>query len=214
MRSYSLHIGRLSCIYPGENDPPADHEEVVQMKKVVIAVLVVGLLSIAGTAMAKNNRGQKGVFPPNGACPQTYREGGPAWAGECPVFSGRNGMHRPGHGRGHQVHGRNGRGYRGHGWDGRMGWNAVDMPEALRAKAVEMEKLHVDLRDVLSRTPIDRDKALELHGKIVQIHQEIGAWRFAQRLEAIDSFRRQQELNRAVPPGQPAAPDKANPAKP
>ena len=120
------------------------------------------------------------------------------------MFSGRNGMHRPGLGRG----------YRGHGWDGRMGWNAVDMPEALRAKAVEMEKLHVDLRDVLSRTPIDRDKALELHGRIVQIHQEIGAWRFAQRLEAIDSFRRQQELNRAVPPGQPAAPDKADPAKP
>lgn len=186
----------------------------MRRKGIAVAVLAVGMLGAAGTAMAHGTEGFKGICAPVGPCPRTYREGGPLGAGECPMFSGRNGMHRPEHGRGHEEHDWNGRGHRGHGRDSRMGWNAADMPEELRAKAVEMEKLHVDLRDVLSRTPVDRNKAVELHGKIVQIHQEIGAWRFAQKLEAIDSFHRQQELNRAITPGQPVAPDKPAPANP
>ena len=41
------------------HEPPADHEEVLFMKKVVIAVAAAGLLSAAGTALAKPGKGQK-----------------------------------------------------------------------------------------------------------------------------------------------------------
>ena len=158
------------------------------MKKVVIAVLVVGLLSVAGTAMAKNNRGQKGYLPPNGACwQQTNPAGDPMGGKGCHMFQGQGRQKGPGYARG-----------------GMRGWNVADMPEDIRAKANELAKLQIDLRDVLSRTPIDRAKATELHGKTMQLRQEVGAWAFGQKMNRIEEFRKQQELNRTVTPGTPA----------
>ncbi|MBR1673273.1 MAG: hypothetical protein IJ702_10135 [Fretibacterium sp.] len=87
----------------------------------------------------------------------------------------------------------------GRGFDGQRRF-APDMPQEIRVKAVEAAKLRIDLEDVLSQAPIDRAKASDLHSQIMKLDQEVEAWRFNQRLDHIEDFRKQQELNRTVPP--------------
>nr|MCR5346730.1 hypothetical protein [Fretibacterium sp.] len=65
-----------------------------------------------------------------------------------------------------------------------------DMPQEIRTKVSEAAKLRIDLEDILSRKPLNREKALELHGKIGSLQQEIRAWRFEQKLNRIEEFRR------------------------
>ena len=65
------------------------------------------------------------------------------------------------------------------------------MPEDIRAKANELEKLRIDLRDALSRTPIDRGAATRLHNRAMQLEQEIGMWAFGERMDRIEAFRNQ-----------------------
>ena len=65
---------------------------------------------------------------------------------------------------------------------------APDMPQEIRAKVVEAEKLHIDLENVLSQKPLNRDKAVELNGQISKLRQEVQAWRFEQRLGRIEEF--------------------------
>lgn len=183
------------------------------MKKIVIAVVVVGLLSVAGTALAKPGKGQKGAYPSNGVCWQMNQAGGPqAWK-DRPMFQGQGQGQAFGQGRQQGNFGGKQRMSKMDG-TGRMGgmrgWNAADMPEDIRSKANELAKLHIDLRDTLSRTPIDRAKATELYGKITQLRQEIGTWAFGQRMNRIEEFRKQQELNRTVPPTAPAKPAPTN----
>ena len=160
------------------------------MKKVVIAVLFLGMLSVAGTATAKDNKRQKGFLPSDGTCWQQQNQAGsPMGAKGCPMFRGQGRQKGFGCAR-----------------DGRMGRYAADMPEEIRAKANELAKLRVDLRDVLSRTPIDRGKATELHGKMMQLRQEVETWAFGQKMSRIEEFRKQQDLNRTGTPGPAPAP--------
>ena len=163
------------------------------MKKIVIAVLVAGLLSAAGTAIARGCRGQRGGCYDDGIgnCWQTNRTEDPMAGDGCPGFQGGDGW-------GQCFVQDCRREFGGRGWMGRMGemgdgwgWNAADMPEDIRAKANELEKLRIDLRDALSRTPIDRAAATRLHNRAMQLEQEIGMWAFGERMDRIEAFRNQ-----------------------
>ena len=91
-----------------------------------------------------------------------------------------------GHGRG-PVFGPEAQGPRGDRFP-RRGRFSPDMPQEVRAKVVEAAKLRIDLEEVLSQKPLNREKALELNGKISKLKQEIRAWRFEQKLDRIEEF--------------------------
>ena len=111
---------------------------------------------------------QRGMFAPNmpqGFCGQGFGQGrGPAF--------GNQEMRGPRREDRFQRHGR----FR------------PDMPQEIRAKAVEAAKLRIDLENVLSQKPLNRDKALELNGQIGKLEQEIRAWRFEQKLNRIEEW--------------------------
>ena len=157
------------------------------MKKVVIAVLVVSLLGTAGTAMARDSRRHRG------GC---YDDG----IGNClqPELSNGRDLRQ---GRHPDCIG---------GMDGMRDRYASNMPEDIRAKANELAKLRIDLRDTLSRSPIDRAAATRLHDRAMQLEQEIETWFFGERMNRIEEFRRQQEQNRSAAPT-PSKPAAANP---
>lgn len=157
------------------------------MKKVVIAVLVVSLLGTAGTAMARGCRRHRG------GC---YDDG----IGNClqPELSNGRDLRQ---GRHPDCIG---------GMDGMRDRYASNMPEDIRAKANELAKLRIDLRDALSRSPIDRAAAIRLHDRAMQLEQEIETWFFGERMNRIEEFRRQQERNRSAAPT-PSKPAAANP---
>ncbi|MDR1621047.1 MAG: hypothetical protein LBS00_01590 [Synergistaceae bacterium] len=77
----------------------------------------------------------------------------------------------------------------GDGWRGaRRIWNktkGIDVPQEIREKWAEAQKIKIDLRTELGKTTIDRAKALELHAKHRALVQEISDWRFLQRLNAL-----------------------------
>ena len=92
-------------------------------------------------------------------------------------------------------------GFGGHCRNGRRGMNFTpDMPKEIREKAAELAKLRIDLEEAMSSDPINKAKALDTHAKMQKLKQEIEAWRFAQKLERIEEFRKQMKLNREVPP--------------
>ena len=188
------------------------------MKKSVIAVLVIGTLSVAGMAFAQHHgNGQTGEYF-GGHHPMM----GQQWNGNNPVpqtpdgapcFCGRNGQmgwqrapFQPapgqcfnGQGFGQMGGPRQGRGFapafgnlemRGPRGDQprQRGHFSPDMPQEIRAKVVEAEKLRIDLENVLSQKPLNKDKAVELNGQISKLRQEVQAWRFEQKLNRIEEF--------------------------
>lgn len=147
------------------------------MKKVLAVLTVVAVLSLAGSAMAYEGR-HHGRGPGSG---QNWQQGGgPCWQGD-----------------GHRWH--RGPGPRDGGFD-RMGpgahrnWNA-DVPENIRNKMVEAEKLMIDLRDEMSKPQIDKARALEVWKQHRALRNDISEWFFTQRLE--------QATNRPATPVQP-----------
>ena len=197
------------------------------MKKSVIAVLVLGTLSVAGMAFAYHGEGNgqtggyfgghhpmmgqqwNGTNPapqtPNGAPCFCGRNGQMGWQrapfqaapGQC--FNGQGlgqkGGPRQGRGFAPALGEQGGRGPRGEQFQrreagplGQRGMFAPDMPQEIRAKVVEAEKLHIDLENVLSQKPLNKDKAVELNGQISKLRQEVQAWRFEQKLNRIEEF--------------------------
>ena len=83
----------------------------------------------------------------------------------------------------------------------RRGMNFTpDMPKEIREKAVELAKLRVDLEEAMSSDPVNKAKALDTYAKMQKLEQEIKMWRFTQRLERLEEFRKQMELNKKIPP--------------
>lgn len=78
-----------------------------------------------------------------------------------------------------------------------------DMPSEIREKAAELAKLRIDLEEAMSSKPVNKAKALDTFAKIQKVEQEIDAWRFAQKLERIEEFRKHRELNKKIPPARP-----------
>ncbi len=158
------------------------------MKKVLAVIAVVAVVCVAGAAFAQTRGHEQARRMP----PQLQKE-----------FSGERGhldQRMPGQrfGRAEDCDGNRefcGRGHR----SGRLGI-APDMPEEIRAKAVEAAKLRIDLEAVLSAKPLDKEKAMEVFSKIQQAENEVRMWRFSKRLERMEAFMTQRELNRNVPP--------------
>lgn len=137
--------------------------EVLRLKKVLAAVTVVIVLSMAGSAMAYGGR-HHGRGPGYGQGPRWEQGGGYGYQGN-----------------GH--HWQKGPGHRG-AWDGpgRGNWNG-EVPQNIRDKMVAAEKLMVDLRAEMTRPQVDKAKALELWKQHRAVRGEIAEWFFTQRLE-------------------------------
>ena len=177
-------------------------------KKSVIAVLVIGTLSVAGMAFANPGKGQAGPMGPFGGPRQMRAQ---QWNGKnlppahpagpgTPCFCGQRGPRGFQPPQGHRFNGQ-GFGHKkgpafgqreGHGPRGdkfhQHGMFSPDMPQEIRAKVVEAAKLHIDLEDILSQKPLNKGKAVELNGQIGKLRQEIQAWRFEQKLDRIEDF--------------------------
>ena len=83
---------------------------------------------------------------------------------------------------------------------GRWGMNFTpDMPKEIREKAAELAKLRVDLEEAMSSEPVNKAKALDTYAKMQKIEQEIKIWRCSHKLEHIEEFRTQRELNKKFP---------------
>ena len=140
------------------------------MKKIVVALVMIGILSLTGAAMAKGMREQ----------------GGPGWQPGGGARMWAKGPHEKA--------------------DPRRLHVSPDMPDEIRAKVVEAAKLRIDLEDALSRNPLDRARAVELHGKIAKLDQEVAAWRFNKKLDRIEEARKRHELKRKARGGVPEKP--------
>ena len=129
----------------------------MKMKKVLLAVLLVSILTV-GAASAGGWKGHGGRMRGHGM------EGG-----VCFMYGGRGLFNGP--------HGGRMRAGRADG--------AKEIPQEIREKFAEAQKTAIDLRTELGRTPLNREKALELHAKHHAIMQEICDWHFTQRLDAL-----------------------------
>lgn len=155
------------------------------MKKVLAVVAVVYVVCVAGAAFAQPNvRGNgRPMMPMQG---QQFQNRG-QFDGEMP---GSQEMPCRFEGRG-----------RHHG----LGF-VPGMPDEIRAKVVEAAKLRIDLEEILSRRPVDKDKAMEFFGKIQQAENEVETWKFANRLDMMEKAKIMRELNRISRPAKPEAP--------
>lgn len=155
------------------------------MKKFAAVLLVVCVVCAAGAAFAQPKRNDM---------PQRR---------EAPQFQPRNFDYAPcpcrgaERGRNFQPQPRGPRGFQGR--ENRPMF-APDMPKEIRAKAVELAKLRIDLEEALSSEPMDKAKALEIHAKIQSVENEIEAWRFSRKLERVEAMKKQRELNKKFRP--------------
>ncbi|MBQ9433101.1 MAG: hypothetical protein IJU26_02690 [Synergistaceae bacterium] len=164
------------------------------MRKVLAVIAVVAVVCVAGAAFAQT----RGHDQARRMSPQLQKE-----------FSGERGhidqrmlgqrFGRPEDCDGGREFCGMGRGHRG----GRLEF-APDMPEEIRAQAVEAAKLRIDLSAALSEKSLNKAKAMEIFAKIQQAENEVRTWRFSKSLERMEAFRTQRELNRNVPPAPPA----------
>ena len=153
------------------------------MKKVLAVVLAVCVVFGAGAAFAQQGRNNNGTQEFRGQ-PQFNRQNFNGQRGNfqnCPAdFEGCSPDFGPRRG------------------NGRMGGMTFtpDMPKEIREKAADLAKLRVDLEEALSSRPINKAKALEVHAKMQKLENEIDTWRFAKKLERMEEFMKQRELNR------------------
>ncbi|MBQ6772798.1 MAG: hypothetical protein IJP48_01925 [Synergistaceae bacterium] len=135
------------------------------MKKVLALLLAVCVVCAAGAAFAKPGMQRR----PDFACNENFR---PEFApGDMPGpggFEGRHHGHRPPRPEGRHMR------------------FAPDMPQEIRAKAVELEKLKIDLEEALTSKPVNKAKALEVHKKMQTLKNDLDDWRFERKLEFIE----------------------------
>lgn len=177
------------------------------MKKAVTAVAVVCVMCLAGTALAqqKEHRNQQQMNRPQVTRNiQEFHGRGPRPQNVSGDIRGPHGDFRP------DMPGFPGNEGRHCGFEGRGRRGPVftpDMPQEIRAKVAELAKLRIDLEEAMTARPLNREKALEVHAKMQKLEQEIGAWRFAQRLDRMEAMQKQRELNKNVPPATQEAPE-------
>ena len=140
------------------------------MKKAIGAAALILVLAAAGSAFAyggSRGRGMagQGMMGDNGVC-------------------GGSGMMRGMGGRG-MMHG----GGMMRACTGIPG-TSVEIPQEIRDKQVEMNKLRLDMRNEISRKPIDRSKIEALHRKHSDLRNELKNWRLKQQLDAIEKLQK------------------------
>ena len=168
------------------------------MKKVLAVIAVVAVVCVAGAAFAQTHgRGDARRMPP-----QLQKE----FAGE----QGHLDQRRPDQQRVGRPENFDGAGCRFGRRGGRLGFTP-EMPEEIRAKAVEAAKLRIDLEAALSAKTIDKAKAMEIFGKIQQTENEVKMWKFENRLNMMEKAKIMRELNKISKPApktQAPAPEK------
>ena len=78
-----------------------------------------------------------------------------------------------------------------------------DMPKEIRAIAVEVAKLRIDLEEALYANPMEKEKAFEIHDKIMKLEQDIERWKFSKKVDRIEAFREQHEERKNRNPEDP-----------
>lgn len=78
--------------------------------------------------------------------------------------------------------------------EGRHARFSPNMPQEIRAKVVELEKLKIDLDEALTSRPINKTKALEVHAKMLKVRNDISAWRFERKLERLEKMTKSEPL--------------------
>jgi hypothetical protein len=88
-------------------------------------------------------------------------------------------------------------GMRGRGASGGMGgrgmmsvWANVEIPQEIRDKQVEMQKLSVDMRAEMQKKPVDRAKVEELYKKRVELRDALSGWRMKTKLDMIEKLQK------------------------
>ncbi len=61
-----------------------------------------------------------------------------------------------------------------------------NMPQTIKDKIAESQKLMIDMRAEMEKSPIDRARIMRLREKNVKLRQEISDWTFSQRLDRIE----------------------------
>ena len=79
--------------------------------------------------------------------------------------------------------------------EGRHARFSPNMPQEIRAKVVELEKLKIDLDEALTSRPINKAKALEVHAKMLKVRKDISAWRFERKLERLEKMTKSEQLH-------------------
>lgn len=149
----------------------------MKIKKVIAAVLVIASLAAAGAAFAAE-RAERENAPKN-----NYKQFRPCWGqrgacgfGFCEPFAGKK--------LGDRFRFKGSGAFRSKD-PSRF---APDMPNEIREKTAEAAKLRIDLENVMTKRPLDREKAAEIYAKIAGIESEIKIWRFSKKLDGIEKF--------------------------
>ena len=158
------------------------------MKKLLAVIAVIVVVCVAGAAFAQTRGHDE-----NRRMPHQIQQD----------FSGEHGQRDQRRPEGFDGEGcRFGRGHR----PGRLNITP-DMPEEIRAKAVEAAKLKIDLEAVMSAKPIDKAKAVEIFGKIQKAENEVETWKFSNMLDRMEKAKITRELDKISKPApKPKAP--------
>jgi hypothetical protein len=133
------------------------------MRKMSVVVAVVAVLAVGGAAFAWGGMGMRsGRMGGMDGCPMLGMSGGfgPMMMGAGDA-EGALGQKLP-RGRAPRM---------------------AQLPEDVRAKMTEVQKLHMQMRLVLLEEKPDFDKARELHEKMLTLHGELARWQFDQMVK-------------------------------
>ncbi len=133
------------------------------MRKMSVVVAIVAVLAVSGAAFAWGGMGMRsGRMGGMDGCPMLGMSGGfgPMMMGAGDA-EGALGQKLP-RGRAPRM---------------------AQLPEDVRAKMTEVQKLHMQMRLVLLEEKPDFDKARELHEKMLTLHGELARWQFDQMVK-------------------------------
>ncbi len=157
------------------------------MKKTTIFALVAVLVLVAASgAFAWGGRGGRGMVAPGtaGTTAPVMQRGmvapGATGGAAVPVMgrgmAGRGGMHS------------NPRMMQGRGM--MSVWANVEIPQEIRDKQTEMQKLSIDMHAEMQKKPIDRAKIEELYKKRVELRDALSGWRMKTKLDMIEKLQK------------------------
>ena len=142
------------------------------MKKAIGAAVLILVLVAAGSAFAYGGGRGRGMA-------------GQGMTGGAGVYGG------PG-----MMQGMGGRGMAGGGGMMRgcacagLPQTSVEVPQEIRDKQVEMNKLRIDMQNEISRKPIDRSKIETIQKKHSELRNELSTWFLKQQLDAIEKLQK------------------------
>ncbi|OPZ40184.1 MAG: hypothetical protein BWY99_00960 [Synergistetes bacterium ADurb.BinA166] len=155
------------------------------MKRTTVVALVAILVLVAASgAYAWGGRGGRGMAAqgtPGAMGPMMMRGAVPGApdGSAFPMMGGWGGMM----GGRHMMGGMHGRGMTG--W-----WGSIEIPQEIRDKQVEMQKLALDMQAEIQKRPLDRAKVEELYKRRVELRNELGGWMMKQRLDMVEKLQK------------------------